>query len=139
MCFAYFSQEIRPQAIQTSIFLEEYAPRPSRPAFFWRNTPPGHRDQPSSREIRAPAKAPKLFLQRYASPTQKTLEKQWFFERLPTRPRRRTPRSPYNRQNPFSKAVWGTSRSSPAFKKDSYADAGAACPTNQINRISSQW
>ena len=47
-----FSQEIGSQTIQTSLFLGKYAPRPSRPAYFSRNTRPRQGDQTISREIR---------------------------------------------------------------------------------------
>ena len=42
--------------------LEQYAPQPSNPSFFSRNTRPSHATQAFSREIRAPAMQPKLFL-----------------------------------------------------------------------------
>ena len=70
------------------------APRPSRPVYFSKNMRPRQGNQAISWEIRAPAKGTKLFLEKYASPTEKTLGKQRFFKRLQIQRRRPTPRSP---------------------------------------------
>ena len=49
--FISFSREIGSHIIQTSLFLEKYAPRPSRPVHFFRDTRPRQGTQAISREM----------------------------------------------------------------------------------------